>query len=755
MGGTSSRSTHSTLDPMIATTTTSSSTRSSSSSSTRRRRNHHHHSVVNGNHGGGGGGGGFFSSTSSALSREEHEQSTILRNGKQVERGYMLHLGERYFNERYLIRKKIGEGMNSDVYVALDQELNEYVALKVIPVHSGKQTREQILNEIEIMRRLKHDHIVQLKNVMTHQEFIGTMSGGTVLRNDNDSLQYNHSEKCEYIVIVSEYCNMGSIGDYLEKDLHLKLPIYILLKWMIELIDVLYYCHVEKQIIHRDIKPYNILLSNDALSPHYVYSKYIKDEDDEEYEDDEDDENEEYDHHQENAQHSPHEKKRFQFSKNKNHSSTTNTMNNTNNKNYTNNNTSTTNNNYTNNNNTNTTHHASIRSKMDQSFDSYEYINVKLGDFGLSKAIQSNIHQVSLQSICGTPLYCASEIVFQKGYSYNVDIYSLGVTLFELFSGHSHLTFLKIVLQNYRPISTLYDSIILNSIRRLIGMMIEKDSSKRLTSEQLIVHPIIHAYRHVVNYVKNEHDRAIHRQFHNSVNGNSNNGSNNGNNNSNNSNNGNSNNGSNNNNSNNNNNNSNNNNNNNGSRPSMNDHSPQQQQQEQQSSSSSSSYLSQYIQVFMEIIIYLNIEHDSDIQMKNCSIQKIQELFLKEESKSIIVNYIHNSYKRIMQMLCTIDKVNQPWICNFISHILIPCITNDQDERFLFIKSCLSQMNYLYSRGNAVVLKRLFMNVRELLSDSDWKLIISQNGYKHPKNDDVICMDDVKFRDYLNEMLLQ
>lgn len=58
---------------------------------------------------------------------------------------------------------------------------------------------------------------------------------------------------------------------------------------------------------------------------------------------------------------------------------------------------------------------------------------VKLCDFGFARAMSNNT-QV-LTSIKGTPLYMAPELVQEKPYNHTVDLWSLGVILYEMFVG--------------------------------------------------------------------------------------------------------------------------------------------------------------------------------------------------------------------------------------------------------------------------------------------------------------------------------
>ena len=55
-----------------------------------------------------------------------------------------------------------------------------------------------------------------------------------------------------------------------------------------------------------------------------------------------------------------------------------------------------------------------------------EDMQVKLGDFGLATRVSGR----RKLSMCGTPNYIAPEILQRAEYSYEVDIWSLGVVLY-------------------------------------------------------------------------------------------------------------------------------------------------------------------------------------------------------------------------------------------------------------------------------------------------------------------------------------
>lgn len=58
---------------------------------------------------------------------------------------------------------------------------------------------------------------------------------------------------------------------------------------------------------------------------------------------------------------------------------------------------------------------------------------VKLCDFGFARAMSANT--MVLTSIKGTPLYMAPELVQEQPYNHTVDLWSLGVILYELYVG--------------------------------------------------------------------------------------------------------------------------------------------------------------------------------------------------------------------------------------------------------------------------------------------------------------------------------
>ena len=104
---------------------------------------------------------------------------------------------------------------------------------------------------------------------------------------------------------------------------------------------------------------------------------------------------------------------------------------------------------------------------------------VKLGDFGVSK----NLDTLKMAStLIGTIDYLAPEIVEGKNYSFEADIWSLGVVFYELmtfkkpFEGTNYAAvILKIINDELKPINEPYSK----EFKNLIYKMLSKDPSKR------------------------------------------------------------------------------------------------------------------------------------------------------------------------------------------------------------------------------------------------------------------------------------
>lgn len=114
---------------------------------------------------------------------------------------------------------------------------------------------------------------------------------------------------------------------------------------------------------------------------------------------------------------------------------------------------------------------------------------VRVIDFGIS--IRADQRR-TLLSAAGTPLYIAPE-VFTNVYGRECDVWSLGVMLYEMltgkhpFTGNSLLE-VKVAIRDHRLLFPP-DKKIDESAKHLIKRMLERNVSKRITSEEILAHP--------------------------------------------------------------------------------------------------------------------------------------------------------------------------------------------------------------------------------------------------------------------------
>jgi len=87
--------------------------------------------------------------------------------------------------------------------------------------------------------------------------------------------------------------------------------------------------------------------------------------------------------------------------------------------------------------------------------------DVKLTDFGMCKILLD--HTDLTYTFCGTPNYLAPEIILGNGYSFTVDVWSLGILTFELLVGYSPFYTIKMSDENAEK--KLFDSILNQTIR--------------------------------------------------------------------------------------------------------------------------------------------------------------------------------------------------------------------------------------------------------------------------------------------------
>ncbi|KAK9831906.1 hypothetical protein WJX81_007961 [Elliptochloris bilobata] len=116
---------------------------------------------------------------------------------------------------------------------------------------------------------------------------------------------------------------------------------------------------------------------------------------------------------------------------------------------------------------------------------------VKLCDFGFARAMSSNT--VMLTSIKGTPLYMAPELVQEMPYTEAVDLWSLGVILYELFVGQPpfYTNSIYSLIHHIVKDPVKYPESISPQFRSFLQALLNKVPQQRLSCEQLLQHPFV------------------------------------------------------------------------------------------------------------------------------------------------------------------------------------------------------------------------------------------------------------------------
>ncbi|MDR2643074.1 MAG: serine/threonine protein kinase [Planctomycetaceae bacterium] len=137
---------------------------------------------------------------------------------------------------KFMIKSYIGGGGMGRVYLATDTSLNRNVAVKVLPHQraNDQSTVARFMNEAKLAARLNHEHIAQIYSV-----------------DEQDGIPF----------IVFEYVEGINIRKMVNESGVLPLP--QTLNYMLQITHALAHA-AENGVIHRDVKPSNILITREG-----------------------------------------------------------------------------------------------------------------------------------------------------------------------------------------------------------------------------------------------------------------------------------------------------------------------------------------------------------------------------------------------------------------------------------------------------------------------------------------------------------
>ncbi len=244
----------------------------------------------------------------------------------------------------------VGQGSFSLVYKGVHINTGKSVAIKKINL-TKNITDNHIKSEIEIMKKLKHKNIVQLYEDLYDE--------------------YNN------VYLIMEYCNAGNLSSFLNKK---PLKEKYVKNFMSQIAGATRYL-LSNNIIHRDIKPQNIMM-------------------------------------------------------------------------------------------------------IDKN-------NIKLTDFGFAKIFSSEEDKMA-QTICGSPIYMAPEIIKCNHYGVGTDLWSIGIILYEMVVGkppyraRTHLELIHKI--DTEPIYVPMGLFISEDCRKLIFKLLQRNPDKRISWNEFFNH---------------------------------------------------------------------------------------------------------------------------------------------------------------------------------------------------------------------------------------------------------------------------
>ncbi len=136
---------------------------------------------------------------------------------------------------KYMIVEMVGRGGMATVYKGLQPEVDRFVAIKVLPPHPGQDSAniERFRQEARTIARLQHPHIVPL---------------------------YDYGSEGDILFLVTPFIDGGTLNERIRRG---ALPTGEVERLITQVGGALDYAH-RQGVVHRDIKPDNILIDREG-----------------------------------------------------------------------------------------------------------------------------------------------------------------------------------------------------------------------------------------------------------------------------------------------------------------------------------------------------------------------------------------------------------------------------------------------------------------------------------------------------------
>ncbi|KAI6778818.1 Serine/threonine-protein kinase ATG1 [Emericellopsis cladophorae] len=168
---------------------------------------------------------------------------------------------------QFVIEKEIGKGSFAQVYQGLHRDTKQIVAIKSVELERlNKKLKENLYSEIQILKTLRHPHIVALHDCV---------------------------ESSTHINLIMEYCELGDLSLFIKKreklithpathDMARKYPSapnsglheVVIRHFLKQLSSALEFLRL-KNYVHRDVKPQNLLLLPAKSAPDFGFARVL------------------------------------------------------------------------------------------------------------------------------------------------------------------------------------------------------------------------------------------------------------------------------------------------------------------------------------------------------------------------------------------------------------------------------------------------------------------------------------------------
>jgi len=122
-----------------------------------------------------------------------------------------------------------------------------------------------------------------------------------------------------------------------------------------------------------------------------------------------------------------------------------------------------------------------------------EKIQIKIADFGFAKYYENMDEDSMMQTLCGTPMYLAPEMIKSRKYTVLSDLWSMGVVIYQMFFHKTPFVRPRNIIELMKNIDNMssinFPSVISNNAKELLSGLLSVDPLKRMAWGNFFTHP--------------------------------------------------------------------------------------------------------------------------------------------------------------------------------------------------------------------------------------------------------------------------